>query len=63
VLVLYRSPHWLWLLGAVHIYGVSRLWLLANRGDVNEDPVILALRDPATYVLLLLSCGILALSI
>lgn len=47
--ILYRSPQILWLLCAVHVYWVSRIWVLAHRGVVREDPVLFAIRDQTTY--------------
>jgi 4-hydroxybenzoate polyprenyltransferase len=42
---LYRHPHWLWLLAPLLIYWISRIWLLAHRGELDEDPVVFALTD------------------
>ena len=33
----------------VAIYWLSRALLLANRGQIDDDPVLFALRDPASY--------------
>lgn len=48
---LYRHPWVLWLACPIVGYGVGRIWILANRGVVNEDPVAFVLRDPVSYVL------------
>ena len=48
--VLYSSPLLLWVLVPVWLYWVSRSWLLAHRGTMNEDPVVFALRDRVSYV-------------
>ncbi|MEO6806751.1 MAG: UbiA family prenyltransferase, partial [Edaphobacter sp.] len=37
---LYRHTHRLWLLIPVLLLWISRLWLLASRGELNEDPVV-----------------------
>jgi hypothetical protein len=29
---------------------MSRVWFLAHRGELHEDPLLFALRDPASYV-------------
>jgi 4-hydroxybenzoate polyprenyltransferase len=50
VRALYRHPLWLWALTPLVLYWVNRCWLLAQRGELHEDPVIFALRDPASYV-------------
>lgn len=46
----YSTPIWLWLIIPVMLYWLSRIWLIANRGRLSEDPVLFALRDPASYV-------------
>lgn len=49
VTALYSQPERLWLLCPVMLYWVSRVWLLAHRGQVNEDPLVFALRDKVSY--------------
>ncbi|WP_224361716.1 UbiA family prenyltransferase [Hyalangium versicolor] len=49
VTVLYGHPERLWMLCPVMLYWVSRVWLLAHRGLVNEDPLVFALRDKVSY--------------
>lgn len=41
----YGSPERLWLLCPLLIYWLGRLTLLANRGVVDDDPVVFAMRD------------------
>ncbi|MFT3924957.1 MAG: UbiA family prenyltransferase [Myxococcales bacterium] len=41
----YREPRLLWLLVPVLLYWVSRVWILAGRGEMQDDPVRFALRD------------------
>jgi 4-hydroxybenzoate polyprenyltransferase len=47
----YRHPWVLWLTCPIVGYGVGRIWILANRGLIDEDPVSFVLRDPVSYVL------------
>lgn len=47
---LYSQPLVLWLICPVMLYWMSRLWLLAHRGEVNEDPIVFALSDRTSYV-------------
>jgi 4-hydroxybenzoate polyprenyltransferase len=47
---LYQRPEVLWLLCPILLYWVSRIWLLAARGQMHEDPVLFAVRDRASYV-------------
>ena len=42
---LYRHPVRLWLIVPLMLYWLSRVWLLASRGELDEDPVIFAIRD------------------
>ena len=49
VTVLYHHPERLWLLCPLMMYWVGRVWLLAHRGEVNEDPLVFALRDRVSY--------------
>lgn len=42
---LYRHASRLWLITPLMILWLSRVWLLASRGELNEDPVIFALSD------------------
>lgn len=49
---LYARPDLLWIGLPVLLYWMARAWLLALRGEVSEDPVVFALRDPASYACL-----------
>jgi 4-hydroxybenzoate polyprenyltransferase len=49
VQLLYRHPQRLWLLCGLHLYWISRVWLLANRGEMHHDPVLFALNDRTSY--------------
>jgi hypothetical protein len=41
----YREPTLLWLVLPALLYWLGRIWLLAGRGKMQEDPVKFALRD------------------
>ena len=63
VVALYRHPWMLWLLGPCFIYWVTRIWLLAGRGQMHDDPIIFTFRDSASYitgliVLVIIICAI-----
>ncbi|MGB0107312.1 MAG: UbiA family prenyltransferase [Terriglobales bacterium] len=49
VRLLYSTPEFLFLLCPIVLYWLSRTWLLAHRGELKEDPVTLAIRDPVSY--------------
>ncbi len=50
---LYEHHERLWLLCPLGLYWVGRVWLLARRGRVQEDPVVFALRDRPSYLVAL----------
>jgi len=57
---LYRSPELLWPLCLVLLYWIGRVWLLAHRGELHDDPVVFALRDRVSLVLVLVTGAVLA---
>jgi len=55
---LYTHTRRLWLLVPVLLLWISRLWLQASRGQLNEDPVVYAITDRRSLLL-----GVLVLAI
>ncbi len=49
VTILYRTPLLLWLICPLLLFWIGRMWLLAHRGQVDEDPIVATVRDPASY--------------
>lgn len=49
---LYRHNKPLWLVCPLLLYWISRVWLLASRGQMHDDPVVFALRDRISLVVL-----------
>jgi 4-hydroxybenzoate polyprenyltransferase len=49
VVALYGRPGLLLLLCPLILYWTCRIWLKAQRGELNEDPITLAMRDPLSY--------------
>lgn len=49
---LYQSPGWLWLLCPCLFYWLARTWLKVDRGEIKDDPVVAAIKDPASYLVL-----------
>jgi 4-hydroxybenzoate polyprenyltransferase len=49
---LYRHPQLLWALCILLLYWVSHLWLMAHRKRMHDDPLVFAVRDPVSRVLL-----------
>ena len=59
VVRLYKRPPFLWLLVPILVYWTSRLWLLARRGQVKQDPVLFTLTDRTSWGVALVSLSIL----
>ena len=51
VRALYHQPAFLWFMVPVMILWLSRVWLLASRGELNEDPVVFAITDRMSLVM------------
>lgn len=45
------DPQWLWVVPATLGFWLPRVWLLAGRGEVHDDPVVFALKDPPSLAL------------
>ena len=63
VRVHYQRPEILWLACPLLLYWISRVWVLANRRQLDDDPVVFALRDRNSRVVGVLAAIILAASI
>jgi len=59
---LYSRPGWLWLVCPLALYWLSRVWLLTHRGQMNEDPVVFALRDGPSRVVAIAGAALLWLA-
>jgi len=51
VLLLYAHADVLWLVCPVMLYWISRVWMLAYRNRMDDDPVVFAVKDPKSYVM------------
>lgn len=51
VVASYTYPHGLWLICPIFLYWISRVWLLAHRGQMHEDPILFAIKDKQSYIL------------
>jgi hypothetical protein len=43
--MLYKNSKPLWLICPLMLYWISRIWLLASRGQMDDDPVVFAIKD------------------
>jgi hypothetical protein len=47
----YRRPEWLWGLCVLLLLWISRVWLITERREMHDDPVLFALADPGSYAI------------
>ncbi len=48
---IYKNPTALWFMAPVILAWLMRIWLLASRGEMDEDPIAFALRDRQSWIL------------
>jgi len=51
VVMLYHHPQRLWIIMPLMILWLCRVWLLASRGLLNEDPIVFALADKQSLII------------
>jgi len=54
---LYGRYEFIWVLCPLLLYWIGRMWLVAHRGKMRDDPVVFALRDRTSRILILLMLG------
>jgi 4-hydroxybenzoate polyprenyltransferase len=54
VVALYSRPLLVWLVCPLLLYWMGRMWLLAYRDQIHEDPIVATVRDPTSYLVGLL---------
>lgn len=54
---LYPGKIWLWLVPPLMLYWVSRVWMKTCRGEIDDDPVIFAIKDWQSLVVGALLAG------
>jgi 4-hydroxybenzoate polyprenyltransferase len=60
---LYHRPKVIWLLCIAMLYWISRLWVVAQRGKLHDDPVIYAMQDRVSLLTGLLAAFIIGAAI
>lgn len=62
VRTLYHHPTLLLLVCPLLLYWLSRVWMIAHRGEMHEDPVVFALKDRLSYLIGALTLAVLWLA-
>jgi 4-hydroxybenzoate polyprenyltransferase/phosphoserine phosphatase len=42
----FHHPEWLWVVCPLLLLWINRVWMKVSRGEMHDDPVVFALRDP-----------------
>jgi 4-hydroxybenzoate polyprenyltransferase len=63
VTALYRRPEMLWLIMPLMILWLCRVWLLASRGNLNEDPLVFALTDRMSLLIGVAAAAVVVLAV
>ena len=50
VITTYSNNQLMWLLCPLLMYWIGRIWLIASRGELHQDPVVFATRDRISYL-------------
>ena len=45
----YSAPLFLWTLPAIALFWQAHVWLKVERGEMDDDPLLFALRDPVSW--------------
>jgi 4-hydroxybenzoate polyprenyltransferase len=60
---LYAHPELLWLICPLILYWISRAWIIARRGAMDDDPVVFAVTDRTSYAVGIVAAIIVVLAV
>ena len=46
---LYTYPKILWAISLLFLFWISRIWVITNRGNMTDDPIVFTIKDPHSY--------------
>ena len=55
----YSNTKFIWFLLPLLTYWLGRMWILTNRGEMNEDPLIFAVKDRTSVMVLIVAGALL----
>jgi 4-hydroxybenzoate polyprenyltransferase/phosphoserine phosphatase len=59
-IMLYSHPRVIWLACPLLAYWIGRIWLIARRGQMHDDPVVFAIKDRVSWLVGALLVGVFA---
>ncbi len=60
---MYSHPELLWGVCPVLLYWISRVWIIAHRGNMHDDPIVFAIKDSTSRVTAILIGAIMVLAV
>jgi 4-hydroxybenzoate polyprenyltransferase len=60
--MLYKHNKPLWLICPLMLFWISRIWLLTSRGQMHDDPIVFAIRDHMSLLILLAVAAVVVVS-
>jgi 4-hydroxybenzoate polyprenyltransferase len=61
--ILYHRHEWMWFLCPLLLYWISHVWLTAHRGKMPDDPLVFAINDRTSRILILLMSAVTVLAL
>ena len=52
---LYSHPKLLWAISLLFLFWISRIWIITNRGNMTDDPIVFAIKDVTSYFIFLIT--------
>jgi 4-hydroxybenzoate polyprenyltransferase len=60
---MYHTPELIWLACPILLFWISRVWMIAHRGEMHDDPVLFAIKDKASLLTGVLFASVFVLAI
>jgi len=54
---LYETPEIIWFACPLLLFWISRAWLISHRGQMHDDPIVFAIKDPVSWLVAALFCA------
>jgi len=46
---LYNEPMYMWIVAILFLYWITRIWFLAHRGQMTDDPIVFTVKDKVSW--------------
>ena len=51
VMLLYKQPELIWITIPILLYWLMRMWFVAHKGRMTDDPIVFAIKDKSSYIM------------